>query len=214
MAHFKHMVIFQGASGVPEDRFVNTFHTDSPSDVHITEADQVSAALGQFYETPPDGRTESVGQMLSPYVNRAYEIRTYRMLDPIQRVPEIRERTLPAPPAAVEGLPEEVAIVVSFHGDAPVTPRTRGRIFLGPLNTFALDGGSTSTPATVDMLRRLILTEASERLANHPDMAWAVYSPTALTLTEVTGGFVDSAYDTMRKRGPVASTRSIWPAAV
>lgn len=214
MAHFKTMVIFQGASGLPEDRFVNNFHADQVLDDHAISATNISNALFTFYNTPPPPRTESVGQFLSPYVNRAYETRTYRMADPLPRVPEIRLSTLPAVPAGTEGLPEEVAIVASFHGDPPVTPRRRGRVFIGPLNSFALDGGTTSAPASVDTLRRAILTEACERLANETDFAWVVYSPTGATLTPVTGGFVDSAYDTMRKRGPEATTRTVWPAEV
>lgn len=208
--HVKAMVVFQGASGLPEDRFINNLHfdvtsADLPSSVAVIHTDLVD-----FYNVVPTGGTKSIGSMISGYVNRPFTIRYYDMADPLPRVPHLESATLVAVDSgSTGGLPEEVAIVCSFHAGPPITPRRRGRIYIGPLNTTAIDLGDTGSPARIDTARRNVMCGAMKDLAES-DAGWCVYSPTADTLEPVLGGWCDDAPDTQRRRGVKESTRATW----
>lgn len=207
--HVKAMVILQGGSLLPEDRYVNNLHFDSPEASLDLAAAIIIGPVRAFYETIPAGRAAAVGAGISPYVQRAYEVRFYNMADPEPRVPVIATGTLPAVPSGAEGLPEEVAVVHAFHGAPPVTGRRRGRNYLGPLNSSAFDGATTSAPTRVDAGFRGNVAAAALALAG-AEVGWAVYSGVANTLTPVVAGWVDNEFDTQRRRGAESNLRSTW----
>lgn len=126
-------------------------------------------------------------------------------------------------PSAAHGLPEEVALCLSFAGvsalgGAPTTPpNRRGRIYLGPLATAAigdLDPASFTRPADDFMDATLSMATA---LAGYADgsaspFQWVVWSrATGGALTPVTHWWVDNAWDTQRRRGVDASSRVTGP---
>lgn len=208
MPLYRAQVTFQGATNIAEDRFINTLHFIVDSGTTPSAAAVIGDNIHDFYNTPTGAL--SIGGCISSFVNRAATIRYYDMSQAEPRVPHIDEWTLNASTGDAP-LPEEVAVVASFHGGLPVTPRTRGRIFLGPLNgavTFNSGQGVKVTAAFRDhVCNRMAALAAS-------DAGWVVHSPTTGNNTVVSGGFCDNAFDTMRKRGPKATGRSIWPAIV
>jgi hypothetical protein len=123
-----------------------------------------------------------------------------------------------------QDLPSECAICLSFHGDttglatdvpggAPgprgdthPAARVRGRIFIGPLNQHVQSSGSpTRVSATV--LGDIV----GSAMALHTAMpSWSVWSRKNANTKLVTGGFVDNAFDTQRRRGEKASGRQTW----
>jgi hypothetical protein len=214
------MVIMQGATNLPEDRFVNTFHfTDTTAGLsNADRANLIDAQLQKFYENAPVGGTHSIGQYISEFVLRAAEIRYYELADPEPRVPEIRPLTLPAAFAAL-GLPEELAVVLSLNGAPPVTGRRRGRLFLGPLINSAdvLTDTTSTTPTRVSTpIRTDLKLAATELKANIDgiagDFQWVIRSVTpSPNYVPIVGGFVDNAFDVQRRRGPVTTARTLWP---
>jgi hypothetical protein len=204
-------------SGLPEDAIQNTWYFDG--DDGNTEAEYISAAFGQltaFYQAID-------GTILSAHVNGTATCKAYNLRDAEPRVPVFTD-TFTVTPAGGSPLPNEVAMVLSFSADVgsgEVAARRRGRVFLGPVsifNTAELNGecvpGSTmlSTVATAahDLAVGEPLTTGSSK--------WAIFSPTTYAATsdydasvfDVTHGWVDNAFDTQRRRGHAASTRTTW----
>ncbi len=205
MPLYRAQVTFQGATNIAEDRFINTFHFNLAAADTATAAGVLQPQLEAFYNTATGSLT--IGGCISSFVNRAATVRYYRMSDAEQRVPHIEEWTLQASTGDAP-LPEEVSVCASFHGGLPVTPRTRGRVYLGPLNgavTFNSGQGVKVSAA----FRDHVCNRMAALAANSSD--WVVHSPTTGINTTVVGGFCDNAFDTMRKRGPKASGRSVWP---
>jgi hypothetical protein len=216
---FRAQAVFQGSSGLPRDRYVNTFHFVRKGAVQLdlltdmdNLADEVATRVHEFYATPvPNG--VAIGTYLSSYINRPYQVRVYSLAENVpngQRTPYVREKTLPAQ-ATAGVLPMETAISVSFFAGRN-QKRLRGRIFLGPLGQSVLDTGS-NLPLVVPAVRGS-LRQACERLAAEgvgDRLDWAVFSPTDNEARGVTGGWIDNDFDTIRARGPKAGARSTWP---
>lgn len=208
--HVKAQVTFQGATNVPKDRFINTFHFDSTEGSLTAAATAIGPQLGTFYGSVAYPNPTGMGAYLSQFVLRPFKIRYYDMAQAEPRVPYEQSFSLGTYPAgATFDLPEEVAACLSFHGAPPITARRRGRIFLGPLNGFILNDATTTLPARVDSSFRTGACTAMLALAN-ADLGWSVYSQTTDTLVPVTGGWADDAFDTQRRRGPAPSARSTW----
>jgi hypothetical protein len=118
-------------------------------------------------------------------------------------------------------LPAEVAIVMSYRSDeAPgiALGRTRGRIYLGPLNVFASTPDGTTGPARPSTtFRDQIIAGAiniKDRFATAGG-AWVIVSPTMLASLapnyyfNVTRVSVDDAFDTQRRRGAQPTFRTV-----
>lgn len=213
MGHLRSQVVLQGASNLPEDRFINVFNFDTGATAVETHALLVDQALANFY-----GATDRVpaGFGLAPhfsqYVIRPFTIRHYDMADPEPRIPVVSTHTLMAYSATsgLRDMPEEVAVVLSLAGAPPVTGRRRGRLYIGPLNNDCATDASTSLPTRVTSgFRTLLATEAGTLVDT--DLGWSIWSPTSSTLVPIVGGFIDDAFDTQRRRGPVSTTRTLWP---
>lgn len=211
--HVRAQVILQGASGLPEDRFVNVWHFNNAAATLPLAAADIGPALEDFYGTTT---MVAAGQSLFPFfsqfVLRPFEIRFYNMADAPIRVPYTVNLIGNAysSTSGVKDFPEEVAVCMTYHGGLPVTPRTRGRFYLGPLNSDAATDASTALPCRVAPAFRTALATWAGRVVD-ADVGWSVWSPTASQLTVVQAGFIDDAFDTQRRRGPAPSTRTLFP---
>lgn len=213
MAHIRAQVVLQGGTNLPEDRFVNVWHFDSGAANYSSHVAAVTAALDNVYgSTDMVAAGAGLSNLLSQFVMRAYSYRFYLMSDPEPRVPTVVNKTLKPYPttSGLRDVPEEVAIVMSLRGEAPVTPRRRGRIYFGPLNHLALYDAQGTAPVRVDAT---VLTSMQNALTGLMDagVGWCIYSPTDDELVPVAGGHIDNALDTQRRRGPDASTRLLFP---
>lgn len=212
--------IWNAPSGLPTDRFVTSWAfvriTGSIATGGAQQADEVAERLREFWLEPAGGNI--VASFLPTSIaNRGLEIRCYDLGDPPGNkqagIPGREPRIYNFPANfgnASPSLPREVAVTLSFYARRS-TPRTRGRVYLGPLTQAATDG----TPeCKVSEAFRTCIAAAADRLANAEgagdDMNWGVLSPTDEEIRGVTGGWVDDAFDTIRSRGQEAGTRTEW----
>jgi len=210
----------QGNSGLAEDRFVNTIHV---IDIPLETADfpAIAEAMRQFYRP-------TTGQGPANYMSNAANapgrsIKIYDLSDGLPRTPvyEVTDSAAPWTDSAIQPLPSEVAVCLSFKGadeSGEVPARRRGRMYIGPLQVNAMTT-STSNAAMVapTFISELALAAIRLRTAlEAAGVAWVVYSPTndptgvgvAGSATVLTTYWIDNAFDTQRRRGESATTRS------
>jgi hypothetical protein len=93
--------------------------------------------------------------------------------------------------------PREVAVALSYRSSTPSTPRTRGRIFLGPVADFSISGeyvnqGIANSAKRIGLGLLSIVTVGAQ---------WSLYSRTVGGFAAITNFHVDNAWDTQRSRG-------------
>ena len=240
-------VTFEQTTRLPEDQVQNTFWFQAPDGIYgPSDYAEASAWLNTFYRiapTTPVSGLAAVGAYLGTTVDRT-----------VAPVVEMHQPTisggkivlggpvyradwtdfLPAA-ASTSNLPEEVAIVATFHaaygsspervpgglpgpeGDTRPRARLRGRIYLGPLSSAA-SNQPANEPARPHINLQNSLVGSMDRLATQlgtDGLRWSVFSPTkALEAADinaggadVVAGWVDNAFDTQRRRGRRATTR-------
>lgn len=207
--------VMQGASGLPEDRYVNTFNfiEDAPAVVsHEDAAVGIDIALGNFYTL-----TQSTGFAMEAFLARhvagVAEVRVYNFDDPQPREPIILTRNID-PPATARAMPSEVAVCLSYYSFLNV-PRQRGRIYFGPINGDAVESVPTVPHPTANFLNTLAEagTDLAVSGAAAGQLRWAVLSratPGVVEWGPITDGWVDNAFDTQRRRGEKATARTTW----
>lgn len=219
----------QGGSGLPADRFVNTFYVESVAEPSEAEHGEIAEIFSHFYlsgrtETPAYSPLQSfmAGAGFVTGTSEDLTIKTYSMAEPEQRVPKVV-----ATYNIVGGgtpLPTQLAVCMSFKA-APLSGvpvgRRRGRIFLGPLNTDALamsDEGNWDA-SRPDLMLRVAVIHAGQRLGQElvdNSMAWVIHSPTTgpMAAFEVAEVSCDNAFDIIRSRGLTATGRDSLPVPV
>lgn len=211
MTNIRAMFVGQGSSGLPEDRIVNVFHFVGGG-TYSADAATAVTKVAEFYNGLGVGQTNSIAGYLSSWVNRTAEIRTYDLTTAKPRVPTITPLEL-NPYLSDNGLPEEVALVTTFYGSPPITRRRRGRLYIGPLNsnTSVINFGNQAAPSAPNPVIIGDLRIATQTLAAIDSVQWCIRSTLpSENFVPVAGGYVDNAFDTQRRRGPDATTRSVW----
>lgn len=207
---------------LPEDVSTNTWHCSTSDDVPaniLTDTAAFIADLDTFYD--------SVGDILGEGMTGAGEFRAYNLADPEPRVPILITAFAYIP--GTNQFPGEVAIVGSFHADigsGDIAARKRNRVYIGPVASTKggiVTGGNRPAAATVTQLRDALaaLLVASNGSAAY---TWQTFSPTnagpknpdgtyanlTAGIDPVTGGWVDNAWDTQRRRGLATTSRSTF----
>ena len=231
MAHRKVTVIFTAQTGHPKDNIVNTWHFTTPtaSGEVDTQAvfDALVAAVKDFYDTavvfgsvggggvPVRSFVTSVA--LQPTVTvKIYRCETEIALG-LSAEPLFTTTFTLGAMASGAPYPAEVAICASFKSTPtdPAYPAAcqRGRVFVGGLDS-AQAGGVASGRVYVGAGFRDVLCGAMKRLANvnAQGINWIVWSHKLHQAFPVTAGWVDDAFDTQRRRGPDAGSRTLWTA--
>lgn len=212
--HYRAQVIFRGNSGLPEDVFVNSMVFRNDSGFAATKQvmhDNVKAALERFYSAQQTN-LRRVTEFMAGAAFGVAELRTYDLGDPPgdkatgtpDREPIISNLTLPGQ-SETATLPFEVALVVSWR-TAVKAQWGRGRNYIGPLANSAV-GPMTEASGPVphpDFVTTL--AQAARGLINESEVGLAILGKTGPNI--VTGGYVDNAWDTQRRRGLEATART------
>jgi hypothetical protein len=204
--------ILRGKTGLPEDRYVTTwaFRTIDglPPDAGHNVA--VKDLLSEFYVGVTAPQTGALRTFLSSAVDQPQtEVRVYRLGDSVPREPTIYAVNLGA--SLTTALPSEVALCASFFSERNL-PRRRGRIYFGPLATNTNDQPGSIASRPVSQVRTALL-ESMKRLRSASvakGLQWSVLSQVDGVMRPVTGGWVDDAWDTQRRRGEAAAARQTW----
>lgn len=210
-------------TGLPADSITNTWHyigSDAVADgVNALDFD---TQLDAFYTSwvPGFGSTD--------YDWANCVTKHYTMLDPRPRLPFYTGTISPGtPPSSQSDWPAEVAVVLSMEGERESGTnmrRRRGRVYLGPLSRSAGDApmlgnaeadvfangadaaffGTSLTDLAVYSPYTHHGVPVGENIKDYPDEI-----PDALpaSFTEVQRIWVDTAWDTQRRRGPKATYR-------
>lgn len=211
-------VTLNSSTGLAKDRVQNSFTifgTDSPSTISAAWA----GYLVSFYNTVHTPGTTALAGFLSGDLSRSalfHSIKFYDYADPHPRAPYYSTTwSLGALSGTGVNLPKEVAACLSYRATyaSGIPPaRQRGRLYIGPLNTNVLTGTSTANP-TLDTAFQAALRGAGTYLAglSTAGSKWAVRSRVLGISSEITGGWVDNAFDSQRRRGLAATSRTNWP---
>ena len=121
--------------------------------------------------------------------------------------------------AGSQDLPAEVAVCASFRasyaglaeesGSTRPRARRRGRVYLGPVMTNIL--GVTAGETHVGASFPTVVVAAMEALRTDTATSWGVWSRADAATSPVVAEWCDDAFDTIRKRGPKATTRISAP---
>jgi hypothetical protein len=206
---------FNGLSGLPRDRFVNTFHGITLPEPVGAELEAVADAVLAFYDSTGTGLTS----YLSPWCAGAgRNVKIYRMEDPKPRAPIFSKEVTATPPIVTSGtgFPNEVACCLSYKATSEsgaVAARRRGRIYIGPLNTatgsITPPGDSRPAPAFVNRLLLSATTTWDALFA--AGFIWCIWSVADDAPHAIASFSVDNAFDTQRRRGfkPTEVTTSL-----
>jgi hypothetical protein len=214
--HLLAQVSLNRTSNLPEDRVINTFHFEVQDNTQlVADAATIVSRLTEFYTVAPPGFAATLQGKLSAVISLiGHTIKVYDMSQPQPRIPIVTS-DLVLNGVTGNGLPSEVALVLSFRGVAVagVPPaRRRGRVYLGPFGTAAMgsivDGDMRPSP---DMTS--ILNGIGARLGGYQvGPIWSVYSEVANNLVNVAFVSTDNAFDTQRRRGARRTSRTEVPA--
>lgn len=211
-------VTWPAVSGIPEDACVHTFNWSLTAGTDpVVAAGVVRERLQEFYGDAPTGFVNNLNAYFANTIDRAAAyIQVYDHSEPKPRVP-ILENLLGADIGdRVQDwdIPAEVAVCLSYHAEfqsgAPKA-RRRGRVYMGPFNGGVLSQVEDGEPARPISSFVEILRDAGKRLADYQAAAgvsWAVWSRVDDEFNNVTGGWVDDAYDTQRRRGQLPALRN------
>lgn len=202
-------------SGLPEDIVTNTFHFTTVSDPPAAgELTDIMDAVEAFYNVSSGVAGDQLAGFTSNLISRvasACSIEIFDLGDPEPRVSiALRLFTLGAADSATS-MPTEVALCCSFQ--APLQSgipqaRRRGRVYTGPFiqsTTLASTGRpSAALIASVAAAGNALL----DTLQDVGGPRWVVYSRVDDAAYEITNGWVDDEFDTIRARGRRSTTRT------
>lgn len=213
-------------SGLPEDVIINDFAfknlAGSPTNLELSA---MMARVSDFYRRPSDPSLPSkVGSYIGSQVDRSatHELQAFKIQAGPLGSPIYTEAWLgPVGSINPDNLPTECAAVLSFHADltgivedAGTThprARRRGRVYIGPLN---FDAGDFSAPSpflrgafTAALRESAVILKDDSATDGAP---WCVWSRADQAVRAVHAGWTDNAFDTQRRRGTVATIRSVW----
>ena len=200
--------ILNGVSGLAEDRYVTTwaFGMFPPGPVTETGLDDAAAALEDFW-TSSVGVGDTIKSWLGSQVG-SIDIVLYDLGQTPPREPH-PYGPISFTPTSAASFPSEVSIALSFYADRNL-PRQRGRVHIGPLKVTVAD-----QPDGIVRPKELLRTDLAEAASNLASITssvrWGVLSQADGVILQVTDGWIDDSFDTIRSRGEDSTTRTLWP---
>lgn len=231
MSLVKCQTVFERSSGLPEDRVVaDHYFGTGPGDQSQATINMIEVAMSDFWQ---GARTTAANltSYLATDITRAVDSaqRRYYLKEPGEQFfgsPSFIQPFQPGAAVAATGLPDEVAVCLSYHGDLTDIPeedgairpaaRRRGRIYFGPLWAGAVSQGAGLPVRPASVVQADLIDAATDLLAASDAAAeWTWVVPHAVatagwSVVPVVGGWVDNAWDTQRRRGISATQRTTF----
>jgi hypothetical protein len=208
---------FQGNSGIARDQYVNTFHVEAGVS-NESNWGQAASAVRTMFTFEPGGSQHPLVWYMSGAADHAGErVKIYDTSHALHSPPVFDELyTAPTMAGGASPLPSEVAVCLSYSGTpASGVPLSsvRGRIYIGPLSTHALDeSDGPDTTGRPNLAFRSRVVESGPRLAAsllEVFMVWGVRSVTHNRFTPINHFWCDNAWDTQRRRGESPTSRVV-----
>lgn len=204
----------QSASGLPTDRYINSFYFAQAELTTPEDLSSMTSAIQSFYTGVPTGQSSALKSLFSVRAGGAFAtMKFYDMDQPMPRAP-IHENSYDFNLGTNgKGLPSEVAICLSYEApqiSGQIQRRRRGRIYLGPLNDTCMNVASPTEPARpTPGARQLILDAARDlwALAQGQGWNWNVHSTVGGSSATISRFWVDDAFDIQRRRGEAPTSR-------
>lgn len=217
-------VAFQAKDALPRDQFENVWHFSSAaSSATAAEASTIMTSVSQFYTNNP-GSTNAVTSYYSASLSTAVLMKAYDEDEVTRPRSLLQTGTFEITPAGGLGLPEEVALCMSYD-DGRNLARHRGRLYLGPFGVSAVGAGDLAqTPSAGRPVAGLMTTIATqgERLLSTPPAGcrWCVRSgigtgtklAPVVTYYPIVSGWIDNEWDAQRRRRIAATNRTLFSA--
>ncbi len=203
-----------GRTGLPEDRYITSWAFRTADNLPPTAANLADAnnTVAGFFSQMTAPATTTIANYISSAVNLPLCYATaYKLGDSVPRAPFRTNHNLGAIPQSAP-IPSEVALCASFYSTRNL-PRRRGRIYVGPFSTGVMEADSGNGMARPKALIITALTTSMKRMQSQAvalNLRWCVLSQRDAVLRDVTDGWVDNAFDTQRRRGEAASSRTLW----
>lgn len=211
MADILAVVQFEHVSGLPKDRYANTFWFDGA--LTSGNADIIAAQLEDFYNNT-NGGAGDLGNYMSDVIVRGSAVHRIKIYD--ATVPPIgspfADYQFELDSSGVgNNLPSEVAVCLSFRANPTpggIQARRRGRIYFGPLTDNAIEyDGQVARPDST-MVGFLLASANRLHDVTQASTEWVVHSRVADSNAVIQVAWVDNAFDTQRRRGEAASGRT------
>jgi hypothetical protein len=202
---YRAMLIRKSLTNIDRDDSVNTFAFKDEGNLGH---DGVHAVVGPLLHAFED----AIKAYLAPQavLQNTIEVNTYHQGDPTPREGRYSQFTVTRPTGSAGILPEEVAMCVSYFSGRNI-PRHRGRIFLGPCHAQAMAAASGRVHMTQTTRNTLAAAASALRTtAENNGVPWGFISIADGVFRPITAGWVDDAFDTVRKRGTDPAVRNIW----
>lgn len=204
-------------TGLPEDVVTNTWHAqfNSPTSPLTSDFANMADNLRVFYE-----QTYTTPGSMAKYARPALtSLKVYDMDDPKPRAPRY---SVPMPISVTSdptnsNLPSEVAVCLSYRAtyqSGVPQASQRGRVFLGAIGSAFLDPGLASTFPKITVANQQNVGNRGNQFLQAcltDGWTWVVSSRKRDEMFVVTGGWVDDAFDTQRRRGQKPAVRDLWP---
>jgi hypothetical protein len=216
---------WQGHSGIPRDRFVNTFHfTAEAGAKSANDGANACGRVADFY-MGVTGAGHTVSSMLSPEMT-VCTLNAYDLAAAKPR-PILFHATITRSPGSDGPMPEEVALCLSYYSTRNI-PRERGRIYIGPLNVGTLGGAGVSGQSLPNALLTNAMKDAAVRLATTGDgvsgggffditptittrsCSWVLFSRADAATKLISAGWIDNEWDVQHRRRIAATARTTW----
>lgn len=203
MTSYRVQIVLRTADNNPTNYITNTWHcaaiTDSDASDFATAVITLHKALNFQYS----------GQL----AQNNHEYKIYDLTDPVPRAPIYEGLWSFASAPAGDGLPPELCVCLSYQApkiSGVPQSRRRGRIYLGPFDS-SLNVSGRPTSALITAIANAGEALLNAGIATAGDWNWAVYSTVLGGTADVTNGWVDDEWDIQRRRGRLASTRTVFP---
>jgi hypothetical protein len=221
MALYRVQVGLRRRGGLEEDRSINVWHVLGADPANALDATEMSFHFATFYQSIQDYLAATVSALLNGHTMNIYAVNIGGpgAVDDQSGSPILSTAFTTFAPNASTPLPAEVACALTLRGDLTgiqqelgatrPASRRRGRVFIGPISTNAVEVDAPDARPNAPFRTQLLdsVQSLNAALKANVGVALAVYSRTGGFVTPVVDAQVDNAWDTIRSRGAAASLR-------
>lgn len=205
MSAYRAQVILKTVDAIPANYVTNSWCLSVSPDGAL-DTDEVTVALKDFYD-------DMINFIPSVIAQNGHEIKYSELpgVKPNYPFEEDVFNLVSAPTS--DPMPTEVALVLSFQGIRQAgfsQKRRRGRIYFGPVRATASAAGRPTSAIITALATAGATFKSNIEAVTGGAHSWAVWSNVDQDSVDIANGWVDNAFDTQRRRGVLATSRTTF----